>query len=340
MSDLLRHISTSCFGASYLLAFGCELARTRWPSVPLRWVALGWAGVGLFTHSVFLAVHHPSPAAAYGATLAVAWVLAVFSLYGSLHTPRRAWAVFILPMVVGLVALAVFAVSPADKTVVLGDKLWAAAHGVLVLLSAVGVCVGCIASVMYLIQADRLRRKLNPLGGLHLLSLERLEQMNRRAITLAFPLLTVGLLLGAVLLRHYHDLADNWWNLKVLGTVGLWVVFGLLLYLRYSVHVSGRRLAWLTIAAFGLMLAVLLAAHPFAGDAKAAESEGQSRSRFPLNDLLARRASEGPIAVADGREATGRGMLTVLSNRRLAPRSRVGLTGGRDRLTNLAEVSP
>ncbi len=266
MSDLLRHISTSCFAASYLLAFGCELARLRWPGVTLRWVALAWGGVGLFTHSVFLAVHHPSPAAAYGATLAVAWVLAVFYLYGSLHAPRRAWAVFILPMVLGLVALAAFAVSSTDKTAVLGDKLWAAVHGVFVLLAAVGVCVGCIASVMYLIQADRLRRKLPPLGRMNLLSLERLEQMSRRAVNLAFPLLTVGLLLGAVLLRQYHDLGDNWFSLKVLGTVGLWAVFGVLMYLRYAAGVSGRRLAWLTIAAFGLMLAVLLAAHPFAND--------------------------------------------------------------------------
>lgn len=266
MSDLLRHISTSCFGASYLLAFVCELIRTRWPNATLRWVGLALGSIGLFTHSVFLAVHHPSPAAAYGATLAVAWVLSVFYLYGTLHAPRRAWAVFILPMVLGLVALAVFNVSPEDKTAVLGDKLWGAVHGILVLLAAVGVSIGCIASVMYLIQSDRLRRKRSPLGGMNLLSLERLESMNRRAVNLAFPLLTLGLLLGAVLLRQYHGLAENWFSLKVLGTVGLWAVFCVLLYLRYSAHVSGRRLAWLTIAAFGLMLAVLLAAHPFAND--------------------------------------------------------------------------
>lgn len=271
MSDLLRHVSTSCFGTSYLLAFGCELARIRWPLPVLRWVGLALGGVGLFTHSVFLAVHHPTPAAAYGASLAVAWVLAVFYLYGTLHSPRRAWAVFVLPMVLGLVAVALFAVSPTDTTAVFpqwatGDRVWGAVHGILLLLAAVGVCVGCIASVMYLIQSDRLRRKLNPLGGMNLLSLERLEAMSRRAVNVAFPLLTVGLLLGAVLLRQYHGLAENWLSLKVLGTVGLWGVFCLLLYLRYSAHLSGRRLAWLTIAAFGLMLVVLVAAHPFAND--------------------------------------------------------------------------
>ena len=60
------------------------------------------------------------------------------------------------------------------------------------LLAAVGVCVGFLASVMYLVQAQRLRAKIPPGEGMRLLSLERLEAMNRHAINLAFPLLTAG----------------------------------------------------------------------------------------------------------------------------------------------------
>lgn len=270
MSETLQRVSTTCFGLSYLLAFALELVRARWPLPPLRVVGLVVGGVGLFTHSIFLAVRHPTPATAYGGTLAVAWVLAVFYLYGSLHHRRRAWAVFVLPLVLTLVGVALFFVSPTDPPAFAtpewasGTRIWGAVHGVFVLLAAVGVSVGCVASVMYLIQARRLRLKRNPLGGLAMLSLERLEAMNRRAVNLAFPLLTVGLLLGLVLLRQYHALADNWLTLKVLGTLGLWAVFGVLLYLRYAAHVPGRRLAWWTIAAFVLMLLVLVAAHPFA----------------------------------------------------------------------------
>jgi ABC-type transport system involved in cytochrome c biogenesis permease subunit len=137
----------------------------------------------------------------------------------------------------------------------------------LLLLAAVGISVGFLASVMYLVQARRLRKKRNPLGGMKMLSLERLEGMNRRAVNGAFPLLTLGLLLGAVLLKQYHDIADNWFSVKVLGTVGLWVVFVVLLYLRYAAHVPGRRLAFLTIVAFALVVVVLASAHPFAQSA-------------------------------------------------------------------------
>jgi len=62
--------------------------------------------------------------------------------------------------------------------------------------------------------------------------------------------------------------ATDWASVKIVGTAGVWVVCGLLLDLRYAVHVPGRRLAWVTIAAFSLTLLTLVATHPYAhGDA-------------------------------------------------------------------------
>src|SRR4029077_11164785 len=78
-------------------------------------------------------------------------------------------------------------------------------HAWLLLLAAVGICVAFLASLMYLIQAQRLRSKKLPTAGFRLLSLERLEDMNRRAITFAFPLLTIGVLIGAVLMYQNAD---------------------------------------------------------------------------------------------------------------------------------------
>src|SRR5205823_14741166 len=127
------------------------------------------------------------------------WVLAVFGIYGAAHHPRFAWAVFVLPLVIGICVVAgVYAPgagsSPPDFLAGLaGERFWGVVHGGLLLLAAVGVSVGFIASVMYLAQANRLRAKSATNRSVRLLSLERLELMNRRAVNLAFPLLTVGL---------------------------------------------------------------------------------------------------------------------------------------------------
>ena len=52
---------------------------------------------------------------------------------------------------------------------------------------------------MYLVQMRRLKAKRPSRFGLALPSLEQSERINRGAITIAFPLLTFGLLIGMVL---------------------------------------------------------------------------------------------------------------------------------------------
>lgn len=272
----LQGVTHACFGLSYLVAFALELARLVWPGSGWRWAALGFGAAGLLAQTLYIAVNQPPPAAPYGSLLLLAWVLAIFYLYGTVHHAKQAWAVFVLPLVIGLVGLSLVLAHaaggspPVDiPTWLTGDHFWGAVHGTLILLAAVGVSVGFLASVMYLIQARRLRNKVNPARVVPLLSLERLESMNRRALNATFPLLTAGLLLGSLLLRPFHDIGDNLLSLKVLSTAGLWVVFLVLLYLRYGAHVPGRRLALLSIVAFALMLVALAAAHPFAeGGAK------------------------------------------------------------------------
>jgi ABC-type transport system involved in cytochrome c biogenesis permease subunit len=144
----------------------------------------------------------------------------------------------------------------------------------LLLLGSIGVCVGFLASVMYLIQARRLRAKIPPGQGLKLLSLERLEAMNRRAITLAFPLLTIGMLIGGVLLFVDQRLA-GWTDPRVLSALVLWLAVAVLLYLRYGLHVRGRPAALWTIVAFCLLLGCLSLSHPI-GQAASEREKGRA----------------------------------------------------------------
>ena len=195
----------------------------------------------------------------------------LFYLYGTIHHAKQAWAVFVLPVVIGLVGLSLLLVTASPEAGTFdvpewasGERFWGAVHGILILGASVGVSVSFLASVMYLIQARRLRRKVAPGSGLPMLSLERLETMNRHALNWAFPLLTAGLLVGTILLQHGHVLGDNWLSLKVLSTAGLWLEFLVLLYLRYGAHVPARRLALFSIGAFVLLLVALVASHPFA----------------------------------------------------------------------------
>jgi ABC-type uncharacterized transport system permease subunit len=270
MPAVLERMTLVCFGASYALALGLEVARLLWPQRGLRLAAVGMGAAGLLAHTLYV-LWHPLPLGTpRGSLVFLSWIIAIFYLYGTLHHPRVAWALFVLPVVLGLTVLAgLYETTPGGSQVLdlftlSGERFWGVVHGVLLLLAAVGICVSFVASVMYLLQVRRLRAKAPPEQKIRLLSLERLERMTRRGILLAFPLLTASLLIGLALLFQQGPAPADWGEPKVLSAAALWLVFALAVYVRYRSPAPGRRVAALTILAFVLLLLSLAApGHPF-----------------------------------------------------------------------------
>jgi ABC-type transport system involved in cytochrome c biogenesis permease subunit len=261
----MDRVTILCFFASYSLALALE-GLYLWISRPIvRVLTLLAALAGLVAHSIYLYFHQPPLIWQFSWLLVVAWVLAFFYLSGAIHHRRESWGVFVLPLVLGLLGLGLLFGKPPEGAHGLwqtdAQSPWGPVHAGLILLASVGVCVGFLASLMYLYQAHRLRTKARPGQGLRLLSLERLEAMNRRAIVLAFPLLTAGMLLGVVLLVDGSG-SVTWTDPRVLGTVVLWLTFAVMLYLRYGYHLAGRQVALMTILTFLLLLCCLALSHP------------------------------------------------------------------------------
>jgi ABC-type transport system involved in cytochrome c biogenesis permease subunit len=261
----MEHITIVCFLASYATALALELLNQIRPMGFAYWLALAFGAAGLVAQTIFLAVQRPPLIWQYGWMLFLAWILAVFYLVGSLHHRRLSWGLFVLPLVLGLVGLGAAFGQPVQNsgstpgTVLSIPTAWGMIHGWLLLMAAVGLCVGFLASLMYLVQAHRLRAKTLPGHGLRLWSLERIEAMNRRAIVLAFPLLTAGMLVGLVLMFQEH--LSGWTDPRVLASIVLWITFAVLLYLRFGYHLRGRPAALLTILTFVLLVGCLALPH-------------------------------------------------------------------------------
>jgi ABC-type uncharacterized transport system permease subunit len=251
--------TTLCFLASYALALALELLHQARPRPVLRLLAFLAGSAGLVAQTIFLATHHPPLAWRFGWLVLLTWILAIFYIAGVLHR-RQAWGIFVLPLILALLGLAVAFDQPGEDAPRSSTELWGPLHGWLILLAGVGLCVGFLASLMYLIQARQLRAKTMRPGRLRLLSLERLEVMNQRAIVLAFPLLTAGMLLGTFIM--FGDGLQGWTDPRVLGTYVLWLTFAVLLYLRYGRHVRGRQAAVWTIVTFLLLLCCVVLSHP------------------------------------------------------------------------------
>jgi ABC-type transport system involved in cytochrome c biogenesis permease subunit len=272
----LDRITLFCFQASYAVALILELLQLVRPRPVQRLLALGFGCAGLLAHTLFLIAQGPPIASQFGSVLFLAWILAIFYIYGSYHHKKLAWGVFVLPLILSLAVLAGVYRRPefdpeggwwSRLLSVQSEnlKFWLILHIGMLLLAAVGVCIGFLASMMYLVQMHRLKAKVMPGSAFQLLSLERLEAMNRRAINLAFPLLTGGMLIGLVLLRQSSVPVVSAMDPRMLSTLLLWLVFAILLYLRYGYHLRGRRVAFLTIIAFPLLVLTLATAHSMTG---------------------------------------------------------------------------
>jgi ABC-type transport system involved in cytochrome c biogenesis permease subunit len=271
----LDRVTILCFAASYAVALGLELVQLAWPRPIQRVVCLLFAAAGLLAHTIYLFVQQPTLASQFGSLLFLAWVLAVFYLSESIHYRQQSRGVFVLPVVLGLTLWArtisyQSTASNNDASLATGHwplttGNWGYLHAGLLVLAAVGICIGFVASVMYLVQIRQLRNKMGPGHGLKLPSLERLERMNRWAINLAFPLLTAGVCIGIGLMFLSGNQGLSWTDPRIVSTAILWLVFALLLYMRYGVHLNGRRLAQLTIVAFVLLLFTLASSHAFEG---------------------------------------------------------------------------
>ncbi len=260
MGALIERIEILCFAGSYTVALALELARlvttARWRSV----LTIAWMVAGLLAHTVFLAsrtIHGGAAplSSAFDWYLVAAWLLAAGTLYSIWQHPRAALPLFVLPLTLGLVAVATFLADrqpfPVDSAVL----WWGILHGSFLLLGTIAVLIGFVAGLMYLLQASRLKRKRPVTRTFEMPSLEWLQRTNTRAMVLATLLLSVGLLSGSVLnlVQQRHDLALVPWSDPVVWSSCLtlvWLLVAVVFAAFYKPARMGRKVAYLTLASF------------------------------------------------------------------------------------------
>jgi ABC-type transport system involved in cytochrome c biogenesis permease subunit len=78
---------------------------------------------------------------------------------------------------------------------------------------------------------------------------EKLEEMNYQSVMVGFPMLTAGILTGAVW-AHYAWGTYWGWDPKETWSLITWIVYALFLHARFTRGWKGRRLAVLSIVGF------------------------------------------------------------------------------------------
>lgn len=126
------------------------------------------------------------------------------------------------------------------------------------ILAYVGFAVAAFYGVLYLLLFQELRNRKPGFVFARLPALETLSRLNRRAMTLAFSLLTFGLVTGTY---WAHKVVENFSILdpKQIGSLLIWILYALFVALSTRGRWHGRAGAITSLIGFGTLLAVFLA---------------------------------------------------------------------------------
>ena len=189
------------------------------------------------------------------------WLLTLSYLYLELATDERAMGVFILPIVIGLQAVPVFFPGVANENPVL-DSPWFWIHLASLLFSYASFGLAMVLGVTYMLQFKEIKKK--HLGYLYtrLPSLQILDAMNSRAVTIGWLFLTIGVLVGVLWTAQARTVSPEDTNLQMMSlqdpkifiAILTWAVYSFAVFARRTLGWNGRRAAWLSALGFAIVL--------------------------------------------------------------------------------------
>ncbi|HEV2276320.1 MAG TPA: cytochrome c biogenesis protein CcsA [Acidobacteriaceae bacterium] len=132
---------------------------------------------------------------------------------------------------------------------------WLFLHVSALLTAYAALFFSLVANLLYLVQERRLKKK-NKIGFLTWLPpLDTMERISSSMLSIGFPFMTIGLLAGSLIAQQSVG-AIYFLDPKVLLSFGMWVVYLVMIFVRRSMGLRGRRAVYLSSFAFLLVLSV------------------------------------------------------------------------------------
>ena len=219
--------------------------------------AATWLAVAALTASLagrWVASGHPPYANMWEFTVGFGWaILASYALFEWRFRARDAEqtaGVFVLPVALALfiIALLFFPSGVQPLVPALQSNRILGAHVASMMLSYAVLSVSFGAAALYLVQGGGRRRRFARLPDS-----ESLDEIGHRAVLVGFPLLTLGLALGAF--WAHQAWSRYWgWDPKETSALIIWLVYGGYLHARNLRGWRGRPAAWLLIGGFVAMM--------------------------------------------------------------------------------------
>ena len=197
-----------------------------------------------------------------GTTAAVSafvWLLGISYLYVELTTDERAMGVFVTILVVALYTIPALDPTVSPRPPVLQSPLFTI-HIVSMLFAYANFALACVLGVTYVLMFNEIKATHLGFFYVRLPSLQVLDKMNGRVVTIGWVFLTVGIAIGGIWATQVQTSPDpraqamSIADPKILVALVSWAVYSFALFARKTIGWSGRRAAWLSAFAFVIIL--------------------------------------------------------------------------------------
>jgi ABC-type uncharacterized transport system permease subunit len=198
-----------------------------------------------------------------GATSAIStfvWLLALAYLYTEMTTDERAMGVFILPLLISFQAIPAFLPDDEPHHVLQGPLF--GIHVSSLLFAYASFALACVIGITYVLQFKEIKAKHLGFFYARLPSLQVLDRMNQRAIVIGWAFLTVGVIVGALLVLQARVVAGSdpqvqamsLGDPKIFVALVCWAVYSFELFAARRIGWGGRRMAYLSALGFAIVL--------------------------------------------------------------------------------------
>ena len=247
MATIALYLGGTAFSSAYLSRRDDTLSK----------IALGITGVGFLMHTVALLARmveagSVSLASLHDALSFFAWSLVLVFLWVDVRHRIHVMGAFLLP--IALLSMVWAAALPRETAPML-KTVWV--HVTLSMLGTVGFAVAFAAGLMYVIQDGLLKSKQFNVLYTKLPPLDFLDHLNQLAIVTGFPLLTLGIITGALSAEVARGAYVSW-NPEQVWALVTWVFYFVVLLGRMTVGWRAKRAAYLTIIGFGGVVLTLI----------------------------------------------------------------------------------
>jgi ABC-type transport system involved in cytochrome c biogenesis permease subunit len=187
------------------------------------------------------------------------WLLGISYLYIELTTDERAMGVYVATLLVALYIIPALDPQVSPRPAILQSPLFTI-HVLSMLFSYASFALAFVLGLTYVLLFKEIKARHLGFFYARLPSLQVLDAMNARVVTIGWAFLTLGIAVGGLWATQLHPSADpraqhmSIGDPKILVALLCWGVYSFALFARRTIGWSGRRAAWLSAIAFVIVL--------------------------------------------------------------------------------------